>query len=83
MYELQQKNYEQALAYCDSGLAEKKIVSNQVYAQTQAVLLFAKSKIYEKMGRPETAHEYAEKARKLDPFPGFEKSFERWWIMEK
>ena len=82
-HELQRGNFEQALAYCDSGLAEKKIVSNQVYAQTQAVLLFAKSKIYEKMGRPETAREYAEKARKLDPFPGFEKSFERWWIMEK
>ena len=75
-----QKKYDQALSYCDSGLAEKQVVSNRNYEESHAILLFAKSKIYEKMGQPEIAAKYAEKARKLDPSPLFHKKFDRWWI---
>ena len=79
-HELQQGNFEHALSYCDSGLAEKQFLSNRNYAQAQAVLLFAKSKIYEKMGRPETAREFAEKSRKLCPNPRLRQNFNPWWI---
>ncbi len=81
-YEVKRGNYEQALAYCDSGLASKQISSNQLHAAQQAILLFAKSKIYEKMGRPETAREYLKKSRKLHPSPNFRKYFDPWWINE-
>ena len=81
-YEVKRGNYEQALAYCDSGLASKQILSNQLHAAQQAILLFAKSKIYEKMGRPETAREYVEKSRMLCQAPNLRKLFDPWWIKE-
>jgi len=80
VYELQQENYEQALAYCDSGLGSTKFISNRFHAESQAILLFAKSKIYEKMGRPEAAREYLEKSRKLHPSPNLRNGFNPWWI---
>ena len=79
-YEVMQKKYDQALSYCDSGLAMKQFVSNQVYEDSCAMLLFAKSKIYEEMGQPEIAAEFAQKALKLNSSPHFQKIFNLWWV---
>ncbi|MBQ9335704.1 MAG: tetratricopeptide repeat protein [Lentisphaeria bacterium] len=81
-YEVRRGNYEQALAYCDSGLTSKQFLSNPLHAERQAILLIAKSKIYEKMGRPETAREYVEKSRMLCQAPNLRKLFDPWWIKE-
>ena len=81
-HELKLGNYEQALKYCDSGLTEEQILTNLLHAESQAILLIAKSKIYEKMGRPETAREYLKKSRKQCQSPNLRKFFVPWWIKE-
>ena len=80
VYETIQGKYEQALAYCDYGLTRKQFLSNRNHAESQAMLLFAKSKIYEQMGQMKTAAEFTEKARKLDSSPHFLTYFGRWWF---
>lgn len=79
--EVKRKNYEQALTYCDSGLTSKQFITNRLHAESLAVLLFAKSKIYEKMGRPETIREYPQ-IRKLCQSLNLRKRFAPWWIKE-